>query len=103
MDIIDYFIKRLEDDDLPLNWKEVDGLEVREMLKGSVLKRTDPVDYPYTDGLLMCFLDTEGRIILIDVGNSSLRDENGEPFYICAAVPYPFRFVKNKNEWCAFF
>ena len=102
MNIIDYFIKRLSEDDTPLTWKVIDGLELHEMLKDSILKRIEPIDYPYTDGVLMCALDTTGRIIILDIGNGALNDENDEPFYIRGAIPYPYRFIKNKGKWSVF-
>ena len=103
MDIIDYFIERLSDEDVPLSWKSIDGLELYESLKDSILKRIEPIDYPYTDGVLMCVLDNTGKIIILDIGNSTLSEYDGEPFYIRAAIPYTFRFVKKKGKWCILF
>ena len=103
MNIIDYFIKRLSEGDTLLTWKAIDGLELDELLKDSNVKRVDPVDYPCTDGVLMYFLDTVGRIIILDIGNSALHDEEGKPFYIQAAFPYSFRFIKDKDKWCILF
>lgn len=103
MNIIDYFIKRLSEDDTPLTWKDIDGLELHELLKDSILKKIEPIDYPCTDGVLMCVLDTTGRIMILDIGNSAITEDKGEPFYIRGTIPYSFRFIKNKDQWCILF
>ncbi len=103
MDIIDYFIKRLSEDDTPLTWKSIDGLELHKLLKDSILKKIEPIDYPHTDGVLMYVLDTTGRIMILDIGNSTLTEDNSEPFYIRGTIPYSFQFIKNKDKWCILF
>lgn len=107
MNILDYFIKRYDDDDIRVNliWKDIDGEELNGIVKDCILKKAEPIDYPLTDGVILHLLDTSGKLIVVETGSDWLYLENVDDndFYLRTTTPYSFRFINNKGKWCVLF
>ena len=51
-----------------LEWEEVDGMKLNELVAGQILTGTEPVDYPATDGVLLYLQDSTGAQTVIEIG-----------------------------------
>ena len=107
MDIINYFINHLGEPETPMLWEDLSSEETRqinELAENGTLKKIDPIGIsPMFEGVVLYFLDTDGRLVVFEVGTDLLSYEKGRDFYCQMAIPYPFRFINNKGRWCILF
>lgn len=68
-----------------LEWAEVDGAELHNIITGQTITGAEPIDYPDTDGILISLQHrTTGAVTVLEVIHDSLTDG----FYIhLAKVP----------------
>lgn len=65
-----------------LEWAEVDGAELHNIITGQTVTGAEPIDYPDTDGILISLQHKDtGIVTVLEVMHDSLTDS----FYICIA------------------
>lgn len=64
-------MKNLEQIDKALDraeWKEIDGKELEEILRGQTIDGAEPIDYPLTDGAIFYLTGKDGELSALDIG-----------------------------------
>ncbi len=64
-----------------LEWKEVDGEELHNIVAGMTVAGAEPIDYPATDGMILYFRSPAGDLIAVDISSDPYTQE----FYILMA------------------
>ena len=50
-----------------LEWSELDGLAVDELIKGASVVGSEPIDHPLTDGLIIYLKAITGKLLALDI------------------------------------
>lgn len=64
-------MKNLEQIDKALDqteWKEIDGEELDEILRGKTVAGAEPIDYPLTDGAIFYLTGKDGELSALEIG-----------------------------------
>lgn len=72
-------MKNLEQIDKALDkteWKEIDGKELEEILRGQTIAGAEPIDYPLTDGAILYLIGKDGKLSALEIGVDIYKDDS---------------------------
>ena len=72
-------MKNLEQIDKALDraeWKEIDGKELEEILRGQTIAGAEPIDYPLTDGAILYLTGKDGKLSALEIGVDIYNDDS---------------------------
>lgn len=57
-------------------WKEIDGKELDEILRGKTVAGAEPIDYPLTDGAILYLTGKDGSLSALEIGVDIYNDDS---------------------------